>query len=136
VLVHGIQLGRPVDVVLDKERRRALGLEIHCGDESRRFLPLSVLTLGEAGIEVASTLVILEAPELAFYTKRGSTLSELRNGDVVVGGRSVGRLEDLELDEDGAITHVVVSTAAGRRRLPYGPRVVLAPDGRSVRAAS
>ena len=136
VLLHGIQLGRPVDVVLDRDRRRALGLEIHCGDESRRFLPITVVRLGDVGIELASPLLMLEGRELAFYTQRGSTLSPLRNAAVVVDGERVGSLADVELEADGTITEIVVSTENGRSRIPYGPRVVLVPPPGSVRAAS
>ncbi|HZB22401.1 MAG TPA: hypothetical protein VE444_01025 [Gaiellaceae bacterium] len=136
VLLHGIQLGRPVDVVLDKDRRRVLGLEIHCGDESRRFLPITVLRLGEAGIELASPLVMLEGRELAFYTQRGSTLSALRNADVEVGGKRVGSLVDVQLDADGTISELVVRTEKGKRHLWYGPRVALLPRPGTVRAAS
>lgn len=136
VLLHGIQLGRPVDVVLDKDLRRALGFEVRCGDESRRFLPLSVARRGERGIELASPLVLLESSELAFYTRRGATFSALRNVPVQVGGDRVGTLVDLVLDEDGAVVEVVVTTKTGRRRIAYGPMVVLGPARRSFRAAS
>ena len=136
VLLHGIQLGRPVDVVLDRDRRRALGLEIHCGDEARRFLPITVLRLGEAGIELASPLVLLEGRELTFYAERGSTLSGLRNAAVVDDGERIGTLADVELEPDGTIAEIVVSTESGRRRIAYGPGVVLVPPPRRVRAAS
>ena len=40
VRLHGIQLGRPVDVLLDAEAWRVVGLDVLCGDEVHRFLPL------------------------------------------------------------------------------------------------
>ena len=135
VLLRGIRLGQPIDVIFDRERTRAVGLEVHCGDESRRFLPLSVVHLGAESIEVASPLVLIEEPELAFYAKRGSTLSALRRAQVLADGTLVGALEDLVLDEDGTIRDVVARTDAGRTTIPYGPRVELVPE-RSVRAAS
>ena len=136
VLLHGIQLGRPVDVILDRSLRRALGLEIHCGDDSRRFVPLSVVRFSVRGIELASPLVMLEERELAFYTQRGSTLRALRHADVDVRGRFAGSLVDIAIDREGLITEVIVLTASGLERLSYGPDVVVEPDRRSVRAAS
>lgn len=136
VLLRGIQLGRAVDVILDRDRRRALGFEIHCGDESRRFLPLPVVRLADARIELASPLVLLEARELAFYARSGSTLSTLRHSGVDVDGKPAGRLEDLVLDPDGTIAEIVVGTTSGLRRMQYGPGVLLVPERRSVRAAS
>ena len=53
VRVRGIELGRPVDLVLDRERTRVLGFEVLCGDEERRFLPLAVATIRESELEVA-----------------------------------------------------------------------------------
>lgn len=135
VLLRGIRLGRPIDVIFDRERTRAVGLEVHCGDESRRFLPLSVVRIQDGSIEVASPLVMIEEPELAFYAKRGATLSSLRRARVLAHGTLVGTLEDIVLDEDGAILDLVVRSENGRVTVAYGPRVELVPE-RSVRAAS
>lgn len=33
VRLHGIRLGRPVDLILDTGSMRALGLDVRCGDE-------------------------------------------------------------------------------------------------------
>jgi hypothetical protein len=33
VRLHGIQLGRPVDLLLDREAVRVVGLDVRCGDE-------------------------------------------------------------------------------------------------------
>ena len=40
VRLHGIELGRPVDLLLDRESLRVVGLDVLCGDEVHRFLPL------------------------------------------------------------------------------------------------
>jgi sporulation protein YlmC with PRC-barrel domain len=135
VLLRGIRLGQPVDVIFDRERRRAVGLEVHCGDESRRFLPLSVVRIALGTIDVASPFVMIEEPELAFYAKRGATLSALRRANVLVHGRSVGKLADIVLDDDGMIRELVVLTESGRETIAYEPQVELVPE-RSVRAAS
>ena len=40
VQLHGIRLGRPVDLLFDPTEWRALGFVVLCGDESRRFLAI------------------------------------------------------------------------------------------------
>src|SRR5207253_2289070 len=41
VRARGIELGRPMDIVLDLAGGRAVGIEVFCGDKRRRFLPLA-----------------------------------------------------------------------------------------------
>ena len=53
VRMHGIQLGRPVDVLLDPDGRRVVGLDVLCGDEVHRFLPLAAAELAAEEIGVA-----------------------------------------------------------------------------------
>lgn len=136
VRVRGIELGRPVDVLLDREHTRVLGFEVLCGDEERRFLPLAVATVRESELEVRSALALLEAAELAFYTKRGSTFAALRGCGVMRARRPAGELVDLTLAADGTIASVVVATPEGRAELEYGADVALVPAGTRVRAAS
>jgi hypothetical protein len=136
VRVHGIELGRPVDLVLDREHTRALGFEVLCGDEERRFLPLAVATVRESELEIRSSLGLLDEAELAFYTKRGSTLRTLRGCGVVRSRALLGELADLIVAADGTITSLVVATPDGRKELDYGADVALVAAGTSVRAAS
>lgn len=136
VRVRGIELGRPVDLVLDREHTRALGFEVLCGDEERRFLPLAVATVRESELEIQSSLGLLDEPELAFYTKRGSTFAALRGCGVVRGRAMLGELVDLTLAGDGTIASLVVATPDGREELDNGADVALVPAGTSVRAAS
>ena len=136
VRVRGIELGRPVDLVLDREHTRVLGFEVLCGDEERRFLPLAVATIRESELEVRSSLTLLEAAELSFYTKRGTTFAALRGSSVVRAGRLAGELVDLTLAADGTIASVVVATPEGREELENGVDVVLVAAGTRVRAAS
>jgi hypothetical protein len=136
VRVRGIELGRPVDLVLDREHTRVLGFEVLCGDEERRFLPLAVATIRESELEVRSSLALLEAAELAFYTKRGTTFAALRGSSVVRAGRLVGELLDLTLAADGTIDLVVVATPGGRDELDNGADLTLVAAGTRVRAAS
>ena len=136
VRVRGIELGRPVDLVLDREHTRALGFEVLCGDEERRFLPLAVATVRESELELKSALGLLDEAELAFYMKRGSTFAALRGCGVVRRRTLLGELVDLTLAGDGTIASLVVATPDGCEELDYGADVALVPAGTNVRAAS
>lgn len=125
IRVRGIPLGRSVDAILDRGRRRVLGLEVHCGDAERRFLPFSVATLGARDLQIRSPLVLLEEQQLAFYKERGTTFRALRGLAVARRGKLLGTLKDLVLGDEGAIAEVVVATAAGARRVPYDDRTEL-----------
>jgi hypothetical protein len=85
--VRGIELGQPVDLLVDHEVSRALGFDILCGDRAHRFLPFAVTTLTEVAIEIESPLVLLDFSQVAFYREQATTVREL-NGDstsVLVG---------------------------------------------------
>jgi sporulation protein YlmC with PRC-barrel domain len=132
VRLHGIQLGHVADVVLDVERRRALGLEVVCGDDERRFLPLSVASIDEHEVRMSSPLVLLNASELGFYTTRGSTFRAIRGTTVVRGRATVGRLEDIVLADGGPVAGLIVDGD----EVPYGDDVRLGAPGTDVRRAS
>lgn len=136
IRLHGIELGRPVDVILDRDRRRALGLEVRCGDAERRFLPLAAARWGGDAIEIPSPLVLLERAELAFYTERGSTLAGLRGSALLRHGEILGNVADLELAADGTIEQFVLETSRGRAAVPYADDLHVGRASRSVRAAS
>ena len=78
VRLHGIELGRPVDVILDREARTAVGLEVRCGDGGRRFLPLKTARVHDDHIAVSSVFTLLSVSELRFYRERGRSLQALR----------------------------------------------------------
>ena len=46
VRLHGIQLGRPIDLLLDRDARRAVGLDVFCGDEERAGRRQPVMQIG------------------------------------------------------------------------------------------
>src|SRR5438067_10853054 len=94
VRLHGIQLGRPVDLLLDRETPRALGLDLLCGDDVHRFLPLATATIAAEEVTIASPLVLLEEDELAFYRDRALALASVRGRIVERRGRPVGTLKD------------------------------------------
>jgi sporulation protein YlmC with PRC-barrel domain len=76
VTLDGIRLGRCVDVVLDAERERVVGVVVLCGDDAERFLVLDTAEVEDGVIAVSSALLLLE--DVAFYRKRGRSLSDLR----------------------------------------------------------
>jgi hypothetical protein len=86
VSVRGIRLGEVQNVLLDEDAARILGLEVLCGDGSSRFLPLAPVTAKSGGLEIASTLTLLDGHELAFYRGRSRTLASVPAlGDAIVG---------------------------------------------------
>ena len=78
VRTKGIEIGRPVDVIVDPARSRALGFDVLCRDESHRFLPLTAAVIETDGISVSSALVLLAEDQLDFYRRRGRSLRELQ----------------------------------------------------------
>src|SRR5205823_2226217 len=87
VRLHGIELGRPVDLLLDRESLRVVGLDVLCGDEVHRFLPLPTAVVAEDGLKIHSPLVLLEEDELGFYRARAFTLTSSRGKAVTSQGR-------------------------------------------------
>ena len=86
VLVRGIRLGRIADVLFDPDGARVVGFDVLCGDDVHRFLPFPAAALADGGLEVASSLTLLDEETLAFYRARAIALSaddELR--EILVG---------------------------------------------------
>jgi len=81
VRIHGIQLGRPVDALLDPSLDRVVGFEIACGDGARRFLPYAVCRIGTEEIAAASALSLVDERQLAYYRENSRPLSELALAD-------------------------------------------------------
>ena len=124
VRLRGIAIGRPVDVILDLDGRRALGFDLLCRDETHRFLPLSAASVGREEIAVSSALTLLSADELAFYRRQARTLRDVRGARVRRGTREIGRLEDVLIGADGEITDVVLDDG---HRVPVGEAVAVDP---------
>jgi hypothetical protein len=103
--LHGIELGRPVDLLLDRETLRVVGLDILCGDEVHRFLPLPTAKIADA-LTIHSPLVLLEEDELGFYRARAFTLKSLRGKPVMKKQRSLGKLRDVVFAADGELRAV------------------------------
>jgi uncharacterized protein YrrD len=135
IRLRGIDVGHAVDVILDPEGRRALGLDVLCKDEAHRFLPLTAAHVGEDEITVASALTMLAADELAFYRKRASTVRLLRGAHVQLKGKDVGRLEDVMVSSDGTIAALIVDGVDGPTRYELEDTLRITADPRRVSAA-
>ena len=92
VKTSGIEIGRPVDLIVDPVRNRVLGFDVLCRDESHRFLPLTAAVVDDGQIVVASALVLLAEDQLDFYRARARSLREL-----------VRDLDDVSVAADGAL---------------------------------
>ena len=112
VRLHGVQLGRPVDLLLDRNTLRTVGLDVLCGDEAHRFLPLPTASVSDDEIAILSPLVLLEQDELHFYRSKTFALSTLRGRPVERKGRDLGALGDVVVDAAGELVAVMV---AGKR---------------------
>jgi hypothetical protein len=128
VRVNGIELGHPVDLVLDRSRR-VVGLDVRCGDQRRRFLPLAAAHVGEHEIALSSPLVLLDEAQVAFYRAGGTSLSVLRGAKVLRHGREEGRLADVELGPGAEVIAVLLADA---RKLPLDEGVHLVETRRSA----
>jgi hypothetical protein len=127
VRLHGIQLGRPVELLLDREARRAVGLDVLCGDEVHRFLPLPTAAILDDEILVLSPLVLLEL-ELEFYRARTIALSRVRGRPVERNRRELGVLQDVVVAEDGRLVAAIV----GGERVPFDATLRFTPQRRSA----
>lgn len=132
VRLHGIQLGRPVDLLLDREAVRAVGLDVLCGDEAHRFLPLPTAAVSEDRITIHSPLVLLEEDELDFYRSRTFALSSLRGRPVHRNGREAGTLRDVVVAPGGELVAAIVDTGALSTQLAFDGTLRFAPERRSA----
>jgi len=93
-----------VDLLLHPQEPHALGLDVLCGDDRHRFLPVSAAQLRGDHVEAASSLVLLDLREDSFYRLESRPLSDLR-GATVDGGVE---LQDVVLDPGWRIVELVV----------------------------
>ena len=91
VRMHGIQLGRPVDVLVDERGERVVGLELLCGDGARRFLPFAVAEIRPDEIAVESALMLLDERDLDYYRARTRRLADTPLVDARIDGRGTVR---------------------------------------------
>ena len=124
VRMHGIDLGRAVELVVDLGVRRVIGVEVRCGDDTHRFLPLAAAHVRDGEIAMGSPLTLLD--ELAFYRARGHGLGALRGAQVANAGGKLGTLRDVVFEADGTIRELVVATPNGERRIQAGADIRIA----------
>jgi sporulation protein YlmC with PRC-barrel domain len=122
----GIDLGQAVDLLLDLDAGRAVGLEVLCHDNAVRFLPLGAGRLGRETVEVGSPLGLVD--DLAFYRARGLAFRGLRGAPVMRAGASLGLLSDILVRDDGAISRLVVDTPSGEKEVPPTQAVSIARE--------
>jgi hypothetical protein len=77
VRTRNIEIGRPVDVIVDPVHNRAVGFDVLCRDDEHRFLPWTAAVVGEKSISVESPIAMLAEEQLAFYRTRARSLREL-----------------------------------------------------------
>jgi hypothetical protein len=129
VRLHGIELGRPVDLLLERDGLRVVGFDVLCGDDVHRFLPLPTAAIGDGALAIHSPLVLLEEDGLAFYRSRAFALSSLRGRAVTRRGIAVGTLRDVVFALSGELLAVLL---AGGERIPFDATLGLAPERRSA----
>jgi hypothetical protein len=112
--VDGAELGRPTDLLVDLDRLRVVGLNVHCSQGTERFLPLAAAELADEQIKASSSLALLD--QSAYYGEHGASLRALRGATVDLGGRRVGALTDIVLRPDGEVTRVIVKAESGELR--------------------
>jgi hypothetical protein len=126
VRLHEISVGKPVDVVLDLESKRVIGLEVLCEDEARRYLPLAAASVTDDAIAIRSALLLIDERELGWYRRRAHWLGSLRGAAVHEGRRELGSLADLLLGPDGSVLGLLVHDGEQTRRVGLSSAVTIA----------
>jgi len=95
-------------------RPRAVGLEVVCRVDERRFLPLAVTTVDADLIATGSALLLLDESGLSFYCEEARTPRALRGARTDQRGVE-GVLRDIVLGEDGRSRRLCLLRATERR---------------------
>ena len=130
VTLNGIELGRPVDALVEVERLRVVGLTVRSTDDVMRFLPFAAARVRDDAIEVASALLLLEDDR--FYRERGQELASLRGRPVLRGRTSVGALAGATIGSDGEIRELLVDDGDDRVAIAVTSDVHLARPPRAA----
>ena len=126
VRARGVVLGRPVDLVLAAETLRVVGIDVHCGDDARRFLPFAAARVDEDEITADSALLLLDGGDLSFYRGRTRSLRELRGSVVRRRDRRVGVIEDVVVGDGGEVVELVLDDGS---RVAFDGTVSVSADG-------
>jgi len=115
VQLRGIQLGRPIDLLLDLDHWNVLGFVVRCGDESRRFLPLAASQVQDGEIAVGSALMLLE--DVGFYEERAVSFRSLLGREL-----AGGVFRDAWFTSGGGVAELEVEVGGARMRVPVPTR--------------
>ena len=107
VRFRGIRLGVVADLLVDPPSRRALGYDVACGDDARRFLPMAASEVADDFVAVRSALVLLDEP---FYRERAQSFAALRGTVARRGPAEIGVLRDILLDEEARLVALVLES--------------------------
>ncbi len=122
VRYRGIKLGVVADVLIDLPSRRALGFEVACGDDARRFLPLAASEAVDDRVDVPSALVLLD--EL-FYRERSQSFRSLRGTVARRGALELGVTRDFVIESDARVVAAVVDSGGRIGAIRLDPSVSL-----------
>jgi hypothetical protein len=125
VRLAGIHVGHAVDLILDAQHGRALGLDVLCKDDLHRFLPLAAADVADGVIELSSPFALIDDAGFEFYRDRTSSLRMLKGRHVARGGNDLGAIRDVVVTPAGEIEAFVVETEHGTEQVPFGPEVLL-----------
>jgi hypothetical protein len=134
VMLRDIELGSASDAVLDSESLRVVGLEVACGDDVRRFLPLAAARLREDRVAVGSAQLLLDEAQREFYRRHSRPFRSLLGVQVARKGSSLGELVDLVVTPDGTVEAVSARTNGTRARLYPRAEVTIAPARKATAA--
>ena len=118
VRLRGINLGHVVDVFVDLQPLRAVGLHIRSPDGSERFVPFPVARVVEDAVEVASPFAVLDEDEVGFYREGAVRWRALRGTAAGQEGHSAGVLSDIVLRPDGSAVACVIESGDASRTAP------------------
>ena len=121
VLLHGIVLGQPVDLLFHPTAPRALGLDVRCGDDAHRFLPFAAVSVCAHSFGVDSALVLVDLTPNSAYRTQARSLSSLRGSPLGDEGK---QLQDIVLGPDWAIEELVLGDGSETRRVPLNGYVL------------
>lgn len=89
VRLHGIQLARPVDALLQLDADRVVGFEVLCGDGKHRFLPFAVARIEDDQIALDSALTLIDHDDADYYRRRTRRAADLGYDEPWVDDRGV-----------------------------------------------
>lgn len=116
IRLHGIMLGRPIDVVLDSGAKRVLGFVVESGDDAPRFLPYAASQPEAEAIAVGSALMLLD--DVSFYRTRGASFRSLLGTEIERENAPAGTLIDMHIDHAGDVVELEVELGSQRSRVP------------------